>query len=70
MKKEAEKAEKVKLTEIQEKVLWLMKYYGTVTQSEEHRLELVARVIDQLYFELAEGTSMLKDFRFVKVVPS
>ena len=66
MKKEA----LPELTDVQEKILFLIKHYGTSTQGEEFRLHQVAIAIDELFFELDEGSQLIRDLKFIKVVPA
>ena len=63
------KDEKVVLSPVGEKVLCIIKYYGTNIYGEEYKRKQQARAIEQLFSELDEGSTMLRDFKFVKVVP-
>ncbi len=58
------------LTDVQEKIAWIIKYCGTNTQGPAYKIRQQARMIDELYFELNEGAALVRDFRYIKVVPA
>ena len=62
--------EKISLNDVQKKVLRLIQCYGTSIYGEGYRLMQVAQAINELYFQLNEGSIMLSHFKFVKVAPA